>query len=73
MRFDLDLSNKVTGPNPEINVDFDLVFSCNNGVIQTQVKNVKVKEYGVYPLVGKAIKNLKGVLLEACDASPYPG
>jgi hypothetical protein len=41
LHFDLDLQRKLRGPNPEADIDFDLVFSCNNGVIKTEIKNVK--------------------------------
>lgn len=40
LHFDLDLQRKVSGPNPEVDVDFDLVFSCVNGIIKTEMKNV---------------------------------
>lgn len=43
LHFDLDLQGKIKGPNPEVDVDFDLVISCNNGQLETKVKNVKVK------------------------------
>lgn len=38
---DLDLKKLIKGPNPEIDVDFDLCFHCNNGIINTEVKNLK--------------------------------
>lgn len=41
LHFDLDLQRKLHGPNPEADIDFDLVFNCNNGIIKTEVKNVK--------------------------------
>ena len=41
IHFDLDLQLTVTGYNPELDVDFDLEFECNNGVISMQIKNVK--------------------------------
>ena len=41
LHFDLDLQRKLLGPNPVSDIDFDLVFSCNNGVIKTEIKNVK--------------------------------
>ena len=41
LHFDLDLSYDIPGPNPEVDVDFDLVFSCSNGVIKTEVRNLK--------------------------------
>jgi len=40
LHFDLDLQAKVGGPNPEVDVDFDLVFNCNNGIIKTEIKNI---------------------------------
>lgn len=42
LHVDLDLKRKVGyAPDPEIDVDFDLEFSCNNGIINTQMKNFK--------------------------------
>lgn len=41
LHFDLDLQRTLWGPNPEVDVDFDLEFSCENGIIKTEVKNVK--------------------------------
>lgn len=42
LHFDLDLQYDITGPNPEIDVDFDLVFSCNgDGSVSIKTANVK--------------------------------
>lgn len=41
LHFDLDLQKTIKGPNPEIDVDFDLEFNCQNGIITTAVKNVR--------------------------------
>jgi hypothetical protein len=60
-------------PDPEVDVDFDLVFSCKNGVIRTSVKNYKSKLSGVSKYAAKGIKKLRGALLEACGKIPVPG
>ncbi|MBL7814694.1 MAG: hypothetical protein JNL70_06785 [Saprospiraceae bacterium] len=40
---DLDLEKSARlSPDPELDVDFDLVFSCNNGALKMQIVNVKV-------------------------------
>jgi hypothetical protein len=41
LHFDLDCQLQITGPNPEVDVDFDLKFTCKDGMIQTEVLNVK--------------------------------
>jgi PLAT/LH2 domain len=41
LHFDLDLQRALVGPNPEVDVDFDVVFNCNNGVIETRIDNLK--------------------------------
>jgi len=40
LHFDLDLQGKEKGPNREVDIDFDLIFSCDNGLIKTEIKNV---------------------------------
>lgn len=40
LHFDLDIQRFLTGPNPEVDVDFDLEFSCDNNALQFEVKNV---------------------------------
>jgi hypothetical protein len=41
---DLDLAYDVSWlPDPEVDVDFDLVFSCSTGVIKISLKNLKIK------------------------------
>jgi len=43
LHFDLDLQYEITGINPEIDVDFDLVFICNgDGTIDISTQYVKV-------------------------------
>jgi hypothetical protein len=41
LHFDLDLARTVSGPNPEVDVDFDLDFSCENGTLKLELENVK--------------------------------
>ncbi len=41
LTFDLDLQIARTGPNPELDVDFDLVVSCTNGKVLISVENAK--------------------------------
>ena len=71
LRFDLDLQKNLTGPNPEIDVDFDLVFKCENGVIKASVENTKtttnwvgdlqkwIREWGA-KMIGTAIATKSG-------------
>ena len=42
LHFDLDLQKIISySPDAELDVDFDLGFSCDNGVIKTKVSNVQ--------------------------------
>ena len=60
LQFDLDLEmDRVYSPNPELDVDFDLEFRCENGKIKTTVKNVEVNT----DLVG-TITNLMGDVVQ---------
>ncbi len=74
LRFDLDLSYDVTGaPNVEIDVDFDLVFTCDNGVVKTTVKNYKTSKYGLTQyLVKNVLPKLKKALYAKCAGIPEP-
>jgi hypothetical protein len=40
---DLDLECKAYGPNFEVDVDFDMIFHCDNGRIAVEMKNIKVE------------------------------
>lgn len=42
LHFDLDLQRDVTGPNPEIDIDFDLDFGCDNDKVKMTVENLVV-------------------------------
>ena len=42
LHFDLDCQTQISGPNPAVDIDFDLFFTCKDGVIQTGVKNVQI-------------------------------
>ncbi len=70
LHFNLDLEYSVTGPNPKVDVDFDLVFKCNNGVIQTEVKNMEVETSGVYIWLRSVLKELQASLVSACAKIP---
>lgn len=74
LRFDLDLSYDVTGaPNVEIDVDFDLVFTCENGVVRTTVKNYKTSKHGLTQyLIKNVLPKLKKALYAKCAGIPEP-
>jgi hypothetical protein len=86
LQFDLDLQRDVVGPNPEIDVDFELDFHCINGVISADMQNFKMNTstYGsvynwgallasgpVFPIVAK-ILNLSAIFLNP-DGSVVSG
>jgi hypothetical protein len=85
LTFDLDLQRRIDNfPNPEVDVNFDLVFKCVNGRIVFDIKNVS---YGtnlpgyilvwlrtiIPPLLGYALKdplgNIAGILSKFLDYS----
>jgi hypothetical protein len=73
LRFDLDLTYKIDNlPDPAVDVDFDLVFTCDNGVISTSVENYKAKVSGVASFFTRGLRMLQGTLLQACKL-PGPG
>ncbi len=73
LRFDLDLSYEINNaPDVEIDVDFDLVFTCKNGVIQTKVKNYKSKSYGTMSFLVDAMGKLKKHLYSGCTQISDP-
>jgi hypothetical protein len=41
LEFDLDLQVAAFGPNPELDIDFDLVVNCSNGQVTISVQNAK--------------------------------
>lgn len=43
LHFDLDLQRTLYGPNPEVDVDFDLVFGCVAGKVVTSIQNFKTR------------------------------
>ena len=74
LRFDLDLEYRVKGlPNLEIDVDFDLRFTCQNGVIVTKVLNFKSKAKGTSKHIVDQIEDFKDVLLSSCSVAPTSG
>lgn len=42
LQFDLDLQRDIFGPNPEVDVDFELDFHCINGVFSAEIQNYKL-------------------------------
>ena len=73
LRYDLDLSYEINNaPNVEIDVDFDLVFTCNNGIIKTQVKNYKSKAYGTMKFLVENMKRFDKYLYKGCAQIPNP-
>lgn len=68
LTFDLDLQRRIDNyPNPEVDVNFDLVFKCVNGRIGFDIKNVS---YGtnlpghILTLLRKVIPTLLGFALK---------
>jgi hypothetical protein len=67
LHFDLDLQKILSyRPDAELDVDFDLEFNCENGIIQTKISNLKTRTnlYGtivnylaqkIASMVGKAV------------------
>ncbi len=43
LHVDLDLEVDRAGPNPEMDVDFDMIFLCEDGKIVTEIINAKVE------------------------------
>ena len=41
LTFDLDLQVAKNGPNPELDIDFDLVVTCSNGKVVLNIQNAK--------------------------------
>jgi hypothetical protein len=74
LTFDLDLQKQIDGPNPEVDINFDLEFKCINGHIHFEVKNVtydtswwaKILEWLkiiVPELLGKVLGSVPGNLV----------
>jgi hypothetical protein len=55
LSFDLDLERELTGPNPEADVDFEVDFRCEEGVIVIEVQNIVISS----DLVGEAQRILR--------------
>jgi hypothetical protein len=74
LRFDLDLEYELKGlPNLEVDVDFDLRFTCQNGVIVTKVINYKSKTKGISKYIADQIEDFNDVLLTTCSVVPISG
>lgn len=68
LRVDLDLKAKVTGlPDAEVDVDFDLVFSCINGVIKTEIRNYASRSSGLSSSFAWLFQKIDGTMLIRCD------
>ena len=42
LSFDLDLERELTGPNPEADVDFEVDFRCEEGIIVIEAQNLSI-------------------------------
>jgi hypothetical protein len=76
LHFDLDLQRKLGGPNPEIDVDFDLTFKCENGIIHTELKNLKVETNWVGEVqkwIRQKGSELIGLAIGSYVGQPVPG
>ncbi len=63
LSFDLDLQYEVPGVNPEVDVDFDLVFTCNgDGSITIKTENVKTGCELDYKLLSPSCKTVVSVI-----------
>jgi hypothetical protein len=68
LRFDLDLKHKITTlPDMEVDVDFDLVFSCEDGVIRTKITNYKSVSYGASKYLTEQISLLNHSFSVGCN------
>jgi hypothetical protein len=43
LHVDLDLGAEVKGPNPDVDVDFDIVFGCSDGIIRIAIEDIEIK------------------------------
>jgi len=62
---DLDLAYDVPlAPDPEVDVDFDLVFSCSSGTVNITPKNVKHSVHTNIPLLGSLLDPVINFLVQ---------
>ena len=63
LSFDLDLEAEITGTNPEIDVDFDLVFECtSSGFIHISTANVKSSCDFDFKLIQPSCETIRSVI-----------
>ena len=60
IHIDLDCQKEMSGPNPEVDIDFDLHFSCVHGIVQLDLKNLVTKTN----FVGDVQKFIRGKIPE---------
>jgi hypothetical protein len=71
---DLDLKYELDNmPDAEFDVDFDIQFICENGVIRTYITDYKSEIRGATKKFTGGIHALKSVMLAQCDSRPVPG
>jgi hypothetical protein len=77
LHFDLDLKiNKRYLPDPALDVDFDLIFTCNNGIINTRMENLKFETNWVgdlYLWLKGNVVTLAGTAIGSYVGSPAAG
>ena len=67
LRVDLDLKAEVKlAPDAGVDVDFDLVFNCVNGVITTEIENYSAVAKGYEVELGPLTLDLRSVMLFEC-------
>lgn len=70
---DLDLQKRMPGFNPEVDVNFDLVFSCVRNRIQFDVKNVTYGTNMYGKLLEWVIANMPAILSKALNNPIFAG
>jgi hypothetical protein len=71
LSFDLDLERDLSGPNPEADIDFEVDFRCENGIIVIEAQNIKISS----DLVGEAqtlLRNRTAALVGAAVGAFAP-
>ena len=72
LTFDLDLQKQVDGPNPEVDINFDLEFKCINGHIRFEVKNVTY-DTSWWAKILEWLKEMVPILLTKSLGNPLAG
>lgn len=73
LHFDLDLQRTLYGPNPEVDVDFDLTFSCRKNKIIMLMKNLKTGTNWVGDAQTIARSQIAGLIGAAIGGETNPG